>query len=195
MPRFVIQGVGYLGLAAFVVSYQTRSNKKLYLIQLAGVLLFTLQFALLGAYSGCLSLALTAVRNSMLSKYGEWPWVRKKIWPVLLLLGFTAVLFFTWAGPASLLAWTASVVSTLCYWTNNACTLRAPCGEPFRQLALLARLRFYRGFVGRLRERSVHARFHSRFHRPLRLESAGRSAARKRRKMMRRRSFRRRAAV
>lgn len=125
MPRFVIQGVGYLGLAAFVVSYQTRSNKKLYLIQLAGVLLFTLQFALLGAYSGCLSLALTAVRNSMLSKYGEWPWVQKKIWPALLLLGFTAVLFFTWAGPSSLLAWTASVVSTLCYWTNNARTLRA----------------------------------------------------------------------
>lgn len=89
------------------------------------MLLFTLQFALLGAISGCLSLVITAVRNIMLYKYKDWSWIRLKIWPFILCVLFTTVLIFTWDGPISLLAYVASVVSTICYWTNNARNLRA----------------------------------------------------------------------
>ena len=125
MFSIITQLIGYLGLLAFIISYQTKSNRRLYVIQMIGVLLFTLQFALLGAISGCLSLALTAVRNIMLYKYNDWSWIRSKIWPVILCVLFTVVLVLTWAGPISLLAYAASVVSTICYWTNNARNLRA----------------------------------------------------------------------
>ena len=125
MFSIITQLIGYLGLLAFIISYQTKSNRRLYVIQMIGVLLFTLQFALLGAISGCLSLALTAVRNIMLYKYNDWSWIRSKIWPVILCVSFTVVLVLTWGGPISLLAYAASVVSTVCYWTNNARNLRA----------------------------------------------------------------------
>ena len=47
----------------------------------------------------------------------------ERVSPVMV-LGFAAVLRFTWAGPVSLLAFTASAFSTVCYWSNNARTLR-----------------------------------------------------------------------
>lgn len=50
------QIIGFIALLTFIVSYQIKSNKALYLTQTAGVLLFALQFALLGAWVGCLSL-------------------------------------------------------------------------------------------------------------------------------------------
>ena len=124
MIEIIIQGIGFLGLLAFISSYQIKSNRKLFLIQMVGVLLFALQFLLMGAYSGCLSLFLTAKRNIFMSKYKEWQWVKQKVFPVLICALFTAILFFTWDGPISLLAYVASVVSTIFYWTNDARKLR-----------------------------------------------------------------------
>ena len=127
MSTVISQGIGFLGLLAFIVSYQTKSNRTLYLFQMAGVLLFTLQFALFGALSGCYSLGLMGVRNLMLYKYNDWAWIRRKVWPALFCVLFTVILYITWAGPISLLAYTAAVVSTIFYWTNNARNLRAVC--------------------------------------------------------------------
>ena len=124
MSAVATQVIGFLGLSAFIVSYQTKSNRKLFLYQMLGVCLFALQFILLGALSGCISLLLTAVRNIMMSKYYEWEWVRNKLWTVIFCMLFTVILFMTWAGPISLLSYTASVVSTIFYWTNNARSLR-----------------------------------------------------------------------
>lgn len=124
MPNIIIQIIGFLGLLAFIISYQIRSNKTLFIVQMVAVLLFALQFLLLGAYSGCLSLILTAVRNIMMSKYEEISWIRNKICPIIVCILFTVILFITWAGPISLLAYVASVVSTIFYWTNDARKLR-----------------------------------------------------------------------
>ena len=124
MKEIIIQGIGFLGLLAFIVSYQIKSNRKLFLIQMVGVLLFASQFLLMGAFSGCFSLFLTAVRNILMSKYKDWQWLKHKVCPVLICLLFTVILIFTWAGPISLLAYVASVVSTIFYWTNDARKLR-----------------------------------------------------------------------
>lgn len=124
MKDIIIQGIGFLGLLAFICSYQIKSNKKLFLIQVLGVLLFSLQFLLMGAFSGCLSLFLTAVRNIMISKYKEWQWVRHKSFPILICILFTVIFAFTWAGPISIFAYMASIVSTFFYWTNDARRLR-----------------------------------------------------------------------
>lgn len=124
MKEIIIQGIGFSGLLAFISSYQIKSNKKLFLIQMVGVLLFALQFLLMGAFSGCLSLLLTAVRNIMMSKYNDWKWIKHKACPLLICVLFTVILVFTWAGPISLPAYIASVVSTIFYWTNDARKLR-----------------------------------------------------------------------
>lgn len=124
MNNIIIQAIGFLALLAFIISYQIRSNRALFLVQMAGVVLFALQFMLLGAYSGCLSLLLTAIRNIMMSKYEEIGWIRNKLCPVIICVLFAVILVFTWTGPISLLAFIASAVSTMYYWTNDARKLR-----------------------------------------------------------------------
>lgn len=124
MFQIIIQTIGFIALSAFILSYQIHSNKALYLMQMAGVLLFALQFALMGAWSGCLSLVLTAIRNITLTKLEQYPWLNKKIFPIIICLGFTVILFLTWNGPISLFSYVASIVSTMVYWTNHAKKIR-----------------------------------------------------------------------
>ena len=49
MYTMAVQAIGFLGLIAFMISYQIRSNKALYLCQFLGCGLFCLQMFLLGA--------------------------------------------------------------------------------------------------------------------------------------------------
>ncbi len=133
MPTMVIQGIGFLGVISFILSYQVKSNKALYLYQLIGSLLFCLQFFLLGAGSGALSLFLNIIRSALLMKYKEWKWVRWKGLPLLLCLAFAGIMVYTWSGTVSVLAFLASAVSTVFYWTNNAKWIRMSnlfCASP-----------------------------------------------------------------
>lgn len=130
----ITQMIGIIAVIAFIISYQLHSNRALFLFQLIGSALFSLQFLLLGAASGCLSLLLNILRSAMLMKYREWKWVRWKGWPAIYCAAFACILFFTWAGPVSILAFTASAVSTVLYWTDNAQKIRAAnlfCASPY----------------------------------------------------------------
>lgn len=70
--------IGIVAVIAFIISYQIHSNRALFLFQLIGSALFSLQFLMLGAASGCLSLLLNIFRSAMLMKYRDWKWVRWK---------------------------------------------------------------------------------------------------------------------
>lgn len=133
LETVIVQAIGFLAVVFFILSYQVRSNRTLYLCQVIGSGLFCLQFFLLGAASGCLSLAVNLLRGALLMKYHDWPWVRRRKTALLLCGAFAAVLVLTWAGPVSLLAFIASAVSTLGYWRNNARTIRLAnllCASP-----------------------------------------------------------------
>ena len=118
------QACGIIGVICFLLSYQVRSNRGLYLFQAGGCVAFGIQFLLLGAYSGCISQVYIIVRNMMLSMYNHWAWVRWKGWvPVFVILaaGVTAV---TWDGPVSLLPMVTMTAGTIAMWTNNAGVIR-----------------------------------------------------------------------
>lgn len=124
VPEIVVQGIGFVAVAAFILSYQIQSNRRLFLLQLVGSALFCLQFFLLNAFSGCLSLAVNILRNALMMKYNDWKWVQQKWCPAVITALFTVILVFTWNGPVSLLAFIASVSSTFVYWTNSPRNIR-----------------------------------------------------------------------
>ena len=133
MNDLFIQGIGFLAVAVFILSYQIKSNRCLFLLQLVGSALFCLQFFLLDALSGCLSLAVNILRNALMMKYNDWNWVKQKWCPFVIAMLFTVVLILTWNGPVSLLAFTASAVSTFAYWTNSPRKIRMSnlvCASP-----------------------------------------------------------------
>ncbi|MBQ2961004.1 MAG: YgjV family protein [Oscillospiraceae bacterium] len=124
MSEFFIQAIGYVGLLFFLVSYQIRSNRVLFLFQLLGCIIFSVQMALLGAFSGSLSLLVNILRNVLLLKVDSWKWVKNKLTlaAVIALLGL--ITLYTWAGPMSLLPFASVAISSIGYWTNNAQKIR-----------------------------------------------------------------------
>jgi hypothetical protein len=122
--ELLIQAVGFTGVAMYLISYQMRSNKKLFMFQLMGCLIFLVQFILLGAYTGAVGLAVNILRNLLLLKAKEWPWVKSKITLsalLVLLIGTTAL---TWDGWISLLPFISISVTCVGYWTDSAKHIR-----------------------------------------------------------------------
>lgn len=120
----LIQGIGFVAVLLFLFSFQVKSNRSLFVLQTLGCSLFGIQFLLLGAYSGCLSLLINIIRNMMLTKYNEMALVRWRGWVVLFAALAAAVAWLTWDGPLSLLPAAGTIVSTAAYWTNNAKNIR-----------------------------------------------------------------------
>ncbi|WP_288935921.1 YgjV family protein [uncultured Acidaminococcus sp.] len=120
----LVQGVGFIGVILFLISYQVRSNRKLFILQTLGCLAFGGQFVMLGSYRGSISLLINIIRNIMLTKYKEYKVVRWKGWVVIfsILVVFAAI--FTWSGWKSVLPVIGTIAGTIAYWTNNARKIR-----------------------------------------------------------------------
>jgi len=124
MSTILIQGIGFIGVLFFIISYQIKSNKALFFCQGMGSAMFCLQFLLLGAYTGCVSLAVIILRNGLLMKYNEWSFVRSRIWvPVISAVSFV-IMITTWKDWTSVLPFIAMVAGTAAYWTNSARSIR-----------------------------------------------------------------------
>lgn len=144
----MIQAVGFVAVAFYIISYQMRFNKKLFFFQLMGCLIFLIQFILLGAYTGALGLAVNILRNLLLLKVNDWPWVKSKVTVgtiIVLLMGIT---IFTWDGWISLLPFISVSVTCIGYWTNSAKEIRVSqlIGSPCT-LVYDALIRSYGGLV------------------------------------------------
>jgi len=134
MTEFFVQAIGFAGVAVFILSYQIKSNKALYFMQLLGSGLFVVQMLALGAASGSFSLIALVCRNALLMKYNDWNWVRRWFVMGVFEVVYLVILFATWQGWFSLLPWAAMAFGTIGYWTNNAQKIRlanlvcvAPC--------------------------------------------------------------------
>ena len=125
----LVQAIGFLGLLFFFISFQVKTNKRFFVMQTLGCLMFSLQFALLGAFSGALSLLVNITRNAMLTKYNESALVRWKGWIAVFSALSLAAALLTWSGPISLLPVATTVAGTIGYWTNNARNIRIAIHE------------------------------------------------------------------
>lgn len=122
--NILVQAIGFIGLLFFFISFQVKTNKQLFSMQTLGCLCFSLQFALLGAYSGCLTVLINIVRNAMLIRYNDCAVVRWKGWVVIFSALSLAVALFTWDGIISILPVAGTISGTVGYWTNNAKKIR-----------------------------------------------------------------------
>lgn len=129
MSRFVIaQIIGILGIICYICSYQIKSNKALYVVQLCGSLMFCIQFFLLGAITGCYSLIILMARNALLSHYNDWKWVQWKGLVVIFSLLAVINTIYTWEGYISILPCIGLIAGNIGMWTNNARNIRIANG-------------------------------------------------------------------
>ena len=124
MSEFVVQAIGFVGVAFFIASYQIKSNKALFLCQMIGCIIFCVQFFILGAYTGAISLIINIIRNLLLVKRKDWKWVDRRSTMLVILALLTAMTIYTWNGAISLLPFISVAVTTIGYWSNNAQKIR-----------------------------------------------------------------------
>ncbi len=124
MYMVFVQTIGYLGVLFFLISYQIKSNRALFLLQLIGCLLFAIQFFLLGAATGAISLSVNIIRNILLLKIDSWKWVKNRSTLAGIIVILVFVTIYTWDGPLSLLPFLMVSVTSIGYWTNNAKRIR-----------------------------------------------------------------------
>lgn len=122
--NILTQAIGFAGALFFFISFQVKANRKLFALQTLGCVCFCAQFALLGAYSGCLSLLINIIRNIMLTRYTTSRVVRWKGWIAVFSAATLALALFTWDGWISLLPVAGTVAGTVGYWSNNARKIR-----------------------------------------------------------------------
>lgn len=125
MTTFVIaQFVGALGIGCYIASYQIKSNRALYIVQGIGCSMFCIQFFMLGAITGCISLIILISRNVLLARYNEWKWVQWKGWIVVWSIFAVLNTVFTWEGIPSLFPCIGLIAGNIGMWTNNARSIR-----------------------------------------------------------------------
>lgn len=124
MNEYIIQGIGFLGVILFIISYQIRSNRALFLCQLMGCIVFCVQFFLMGAYTGAISLIVNIARNLLLLKSNDWKWVKSRAALASIILLLLVMTIYTWAGWNSILPFISVATTSIGYWTQNAQKIR-----------------------------------------------------------------------
>ena len=124
MNEYMIQGIGFLGVALFILSYQLRSNRALFLCQLTGCIVFCVQFLLMGAYTGAISLIVNIARNLLLLKSNAWKWAKSQVTLAVIIVLLLVMTIYTWAGWISVLPFASVAVTSIGYWTQNAQKIR-----------------------------------------------------------------------
>lgn len=121
--NFIIaQILGFIALVILMISFQKNDKKFLLKFQTFSSLLYALQYAFLGAYTGCLMNLTCMIRNFIFNKYNN-----KKI-PVylLIIIIFLMIMFslFTYIGPISLLPMLAVILYSIAIWYGNLKLIR-----------------------------------------------------------------------
>lgn len=118
-----VQAVGFLGTILFFLSYQCRSNKRLFQVQFLSYVCYTLHLLMLGAVTGGVSYILNTVRSFCLGSRITFL-KGKKMCAILCLLQM-ATLLLTWDGWWSVLPVAANIASTVGGYTHNPRKIRA----------------------------------------------------------------------
>ena len=122
MSFFLVQAIGIAGTVLFFLSYQCKSNKKLFRVQFVSYLCYTVHLLLLGAVTGGISYILNTVRSFCL---GSKRAVLKGKGMCCIICALQLVtLLLTWEGWWSILPVAANIAATIGGYTFNARKIR-----------------------------------------------------------------------
>ena len=116
------QGIGFIGTALIVGSFQCKQSRRLFLMQLASNFFYFLHFLMLGAYAGSISVLVGLARNLLLCS--KRPWADRPFWPWVFAGAHMLVVALTWAGPLTLLAGIGPAATALVSWGRNGKRVR-----------------------------------------------------------------------
>ena len=124
MIKLIANGFGVLSTLCFIISFQVKSNKGLFIIQSIANVFYGTQFFLLGARGGLFNMGMQILRNILLCKYNDWAWLRVKAVAWIFCIPSLIYMIMTWNSLLDILPFIAFAVGTITFWTNSAKWLR-----------------------------------------------------------------------
>ena len=122
MYQLLTHGIGFLSTALQVGCFQCKSSRKLIFVQFAANFAFLIHLLLLGAYSGCINVLLSCVRNLLVNS--RRPWTDWNGWLWLLVVANVVGTAITWQNLFSVLPCIAVVSLTIATWSCNGKKIR-----------------------------------------------------------------------
>lgn len=116
-----IQLIGALGVVASIISFQCKKHRSILIFRTLNEGIFTVQYILLGAYTGAAMNIVGCTRNMIFAK--QKGGTKKTV--VLFSILFFVFGLLTWQGLKSLLIIVAKVLSTIAYGNKNTTVVRA----------------------------------------------------------------------
>jgi hypothetical protein len=120
---FFVQAIGFLGTILFFLSYQCKSNKRLFHVQFVSYLCYTVHLLLLGAVTGGISYVLNTVRSFCLGSKSAF--LKGKTMCMIICILQLVTLILTWDGWWSILPVAANIAATIGGYTYNGQKIRA----------------------------------------------------------------------
>lgn len=124
MIGIIANGFGVLSTVCFIISFQIKSNRALFIMQSVANVFYGTQFLLLGATGGLFNMALQIVRNLLLCRIEEWKWLQWKGWAAVFSLISLGYMILRWEGLPDILPVIAFSTASFAFWTNSAKMLR-----------------------------------------------------------------------
>ena len=122
--RTIGQIIGFAGTALFILSFQIKENKKLFLMQLLSFAISVVHYFMIGAITGSGIMLINVLRCVVMYFYNDKSWARWKIWPVVLVAAYVANTVLTWDTWLSLLPLIGTLACTYGCWSRNPRTIR-----------------------------------------------------------------------
>jgi hypothetical protein len=124
MHQVIVQGVGYLALLFVILSFQKNNRVTLLLLMLTGVVLFTVHYSLLGAWTGALANLIEAGITFIAYKKETEQWAQRAFW-LYLFIGLYVVTGVLVAHDwIDLLPVVAQTFGAIAVWQTSARTIR-----------------------------------------------------------------------
>ena len=124
-PFSMAQLVGYAATLVSLSAYAMREDKMMKTGVGLGLLLWTLHYAMLAAWTASATCLLIASRQILALVAPAMSAAARRITAVSYCSVFTGVLWLTWAGPVSLLPWISALNATYAYFYLAGTRLRA----------------------------------------------------------------------
>ena len=119
--EIVAQAFGIVGSIVYLISFQIKKNRTFFMVQCLGSFLFTMNYLLLGAYTGCMMNFLGVIRTAALAAGGKF---RSKLLMWGLDIVYVVATVCTFEGVPSVLVMIAMIASTHAMWTEKGKIIR-----------------------------------------------------------------------
>lgn len=122
MNNIIVQLIGFVGIALFLLSFQCKKNRSLFTVQSLAYLFYALHFILLGAVTGGINQIINILRCLCLAS--KFKWAHSWFMCGVFCAASLAVTIFTWNGWISLLPFGGTLAAVIGGYTENPRKIR-----------------------------------------------------------------------